>query len=132
VTGFVIHDRGEPKSVASGIPPDPVPNGWSAKVITADEFAGLTGGTHRWDAPSRSVVVDVAKAQAAANQQAIRDFIAQALSGLQAIINTPPATFTTTPGVEAAMRALQAQVKDEARLLRRIVRFLLDDFTAPD
>lgn len=63
MSAFVIHDQGEPKSIATGTPPDPVPNGWQAVIITDAEFSGLTGGTHRWDAPTRTVQLDTAKAQ---------------------------------------------------------------------
>lgn len=64
MSAFVIHDtQGEAKSIATGTPPDPLPSGITAKVITDPEFSGLTGGTHRWDVPSRSVQLDTAKAQ---------------------------------------------------------------------
>lgn len=132
MSAFVLHDQGEAKSIATGSPPNPVPNGWSAVVITDAEFAGLTSGTHRWDTPTRTVVVDSAKAQQATNLQTIRDGVTAALATMQAIIDTAQISFTTVAQAQTAMRGLQAQVKDEARVLRRLIRLAVEDYTGTD
>lgn len=50
--------------------------------------------------------------------------VSQALTVLQAIIDTPPPTITSVAQAQTAIRALQVQVKDEARVLRRLVRLV--------
>lgn len=132
MSAYVLHASGDPKSIASGTPPNPVPNGWACKVITDAEFAGLTSGTHRWDPPTLTVVVDTAKTQAATNQQAIRDQAAQGMATLQAIIDTAPPSFSNIAGGQTAVRALQVQVKDCARILRKLIRLALDDYSGTD
>lgn len=132
MSAFVLHDQGEAKSVATGNPPNPVPNGWAAAVITDAEFTGLTTGTHRWDPPTRTVVVDQAKQQAAANVQAVRDAVTAAAAVMQAIIDTPVPNIGNVAQAQTAIRALQAQVKDEARLLRRLIRLAVEDYTGTD
>lgn len=132
MSAFVLHDNGEAKSISSGIPPDPVPNGWAAVVITDAEFTGLTSGTHLWDAATQTVQLDTVKAQIAANQQTVRQFIVDAAPTLQGIIDAPQASFTNVSQAQTAVRALQAQVKDLARGMRRVGRMLLDDYSAAD
>lgn len=132
MSAFVLHDNGEAKSIATGVPPSPVPNGWLAKVITDAEFAGLTAGTHRWDPPTRTVVLDQAKQQAAANLQAVSDAVTAAAAAMQAIIDTPAPNIGNVAQAQTAIRALQTQVKDEARLIRRLIRLAVEDYTGTD
>ena len=62
----------------------------------------------------------------------LHDLVRQAMVGMQAIIDSPQVTFTTLAQAQTQMRQLQAQVKDEARVLRRMLRLLLGDFTGTD
>lgn len=128
----MLHDNGQPRSIATGTPPNPVPTGLTAKVITDAEFTGLTAGTHRWDAPTVSVVVDTAKAALAANQQSVRDYIANARPALQAIAGRSPASFSNIAGGQSAVRACQQDLATIANGLLRVGRMLLDDYTGTD
>lgn len=58
--------------------------------------------------------------------------LATALAGLQTIIDTPAVTFTNLTGAQTAMRQLQSQVKDEARVLRGLIRLRLGRLDAAD
>lgn len=60
------------------------------------------------------------------NEQTIRSQIGTGLSALQAIIDTAQPTVNSTAAAQTAIRALQAQVKDMARIQRKMLR-LLDD-----
>lgn len=133
MTAYVLHDaQGEPRSIATGLAPSPAPGGLTAKVLTDAEFTGLTCGSHRWDVTTRTVMPDAARAQLSANHQAVLDFITQAAPTLQAIVDTPTATFTNVGGAQAAVRGLQGQVKDIAGVLRRLGRLAINDFTGAD
>lgn len=130
MSAFVLHDaQGAAQSIATGSPPSSPPSGLSAVVITDAEFSGLTRGTHLWDAASRTVLLDTVKAAIAANQQTVRSDLAAAMTSMQTIIDTAQVSFTTTAAAQTAMRALQTQVKDEARLLRRLVRAVVEDYS---
>lgn len=67
----------------------------------------------------RALTVEEVEAQRA---QEIRALVSLALSMLQNIIDTPPPTISNVSQAQAAIRALQTQVKTEARVLRRLVR----------
>ena len=133
MSAYVLHDTatGEARSIAT-VAPQSVPDGVTQATITDNEFAGLTGGTHRWNATTRLVEVDTAKEQVAANQQTVRDFIAAAAPTLQAIIDRPQVTFTNIGGAQTAARDIQGDVKNLARGMRRVARMLLDDYTGSD
>lgn len=62
----------------------------------------------------------------------LHDQARAAMATLQAIIDSPQVTFTTLAQAQTQMRQLQTQVKDEARLLRRLVRLAVSDLTAAD
>lgn len=133
MAAFVLHDpAGQAKSIATGAAPSPVPGGLTAVVITDAEFAGLTAGTHKWNSTTRAVEVDTVKAQWSANQQTVRDFIANAAPTLQAIIDKAQVSFTNVTGAQSAMRDMQTDVKNLARGMRRVGRMLLDDYTGSD
>ena len=129
MSAYVLHDNGDPKSIANGTPPSPVPNGWTATTITDAEFTGLTTGPHRWDPPTRTVVADTSRTQAATNQQAIRDALIASMPVLQAIINTAQVNFSNVTGSLTAMRTQQTQLKDAALVLRRLIRLATDDYS---
>lgn len=62
----------------------------------------------------------------------IRTLTAEALSHLQAIIDTPPVTFSTVAQAQTQVRALQSAVKLQARVLRRLVRLAADQLDGTD
>lgn len=64
-----------------------------------------------------------------ARHDTIDTALRQALATLQAIIDTPQAAFGNIAGAQTAVRALQVQVKDEARILRRLIRLAVNDFS---
>lgn len=66
------------------------------------------------------------------NRATIEEQIHLALSALAAIIDTPQATFSTVAQAQAQIRTLQGQVKDEARILRRLIRLQVGDLTGTD
>lgn len=133
MSAFVLHDStGQARSIASGEVPATIPANLTAKIITDLEFDGIRLGTHIWNSSTRSVEEDLTRLNRAANAEAVRDFVAQSTTALQAIIDAPPVTFTTVAQGQTAMRALQNQMKDSARLMRRIARFVLDDYSGND
>lgn len=114
---------------------DPLPEGLAVYTCTQSEIDGLRSGAKRWDPTSRTVVdtpgwVDPAVGEA--NRVTILDQAAAAMSALQAIIDTPLVSFSNVAGAQTAVRGLQAQVKDEARVLRRLVRLAVADLTGTD
>lgn len=68
------------------------------------------------------------------NERAIREQVVLALSMLQGIIDTPNLPGGTLTGVQLsnAARGNQTQVKDMARILRRLIRLVTNDFSGTD
>lgn len=87
-----------------------------------------------WDLDGNLVEDDqvVVDTTAEDNESTIRQQVDLALTMLQQIIDTPQVTFSNVAGAQTAMRALQAQVKDEARVLRRLIRLAVQRFDGSD
>lgn len=67
---------------------------------------------------------EVAAATAAANEATIRSQIDTALATLTTTIDAQQATFTTVAQAQTVVRALQNQVKDNARIMRKVLRLV--------
>ena len=133
MSGFVLHDvQGQATSIGTGLPPVPLPAGLAAVVITDADFVGVTAGTHRWNPATRLVEVDTVKAALTANQQTVDDYLAASMPTMQTIIDTVQVSGSNTSQLLTAIRAVQTQLKDVARLLRRVDRALVDDYTSAD
>lgn len=66
------------------------------------------------------------------NADALPDLLRNAMAAMQAIIDTPDVAFANIANAQVAMRNLQAQVRQEARLLRRLIRLAVGDLTGTD
>lgn len=77
---------------------------------------------------------EITEAQAttlAATEQQIKDALDIAIAGMEALIGTAniPSGTRTTAELSNYCRELQAAVKDEARAIRRLAKYVRGDFT---
>lgn len=63
------------------------------------------------------------------NADAIDGLMVQAMNAMQNIIDTPDVAFANVAAAQTAMRQLQQQVRQEAQLLKRVIRKLRNDYS---
>lgn len=69
---------------------------------------------------------------ATANEASIKAQLVAALATLQAVIDAPDINFGTVQAAQTQVRGLQAQTKDLARILRRVIRVVTGQLQATD
>ena len=136
--GFVIYETagGKARSFTTALP-DPIPNGLSSQAVTEPDWTDLRSGALMWDEVSKTLIpsgrpTEAQLATQAANAVTIKSNVAAALTAMQAIIDTPAPQFGNIAGARAAIQDLQSQVKDEARVLRRLIRLVADQLDGTD
>lgn len=66
------------------------------------------------------------------NLATIQQQVTLAMATLQSIIDTPQVTIATVAQAQPAVRGLQSQVKDLARIQRRLIRLVTGDLSGSD
>ena len=125
----VARENGSLFAIAEELPAA-LPLGLSATSITEADAEGLRAGSLRWDATTSAAVPVpgwIDPSVLAGNRTTLETNLAQDLAAAQAIIDTAQVSATN-----AGVRELQRQVKDMARMNRRLIRLVLQSFDAAE